>query len=106
MLPRELLDRWHLIIGDSRQQLPHLLARLGRIDLFHHDSLHTYDHMMWEYNTAFPYLQEDGILSSHDVRIIVDLARPWRNPFAVFCEENHLESVMSQNVGMAMRSHI
>lgn len=105
-IPRDLLDRWHLIIGDSKQELPRLLAKLGQIDLFHHDSLHTYDHMMWEYNAAFPHLKPDGILSSHDVRIIVDLARPWRNPFAVFCEEHRLESVMSHNVGIAMRSRI
>src|SRR4051794_1951743 len=41
-VPRPLRDRWHLIIGDSKDELPQLLERLGRIDLFHHDSLHTY----------------------------------------------------------------
>ncbi len=105
-VPRHLMDRWHLIIGDCKRQLPPLLARLGRIDLFHHDSLHTYEHMMWEYNTAFPYLPANGVLSSHDVRAIVDLGRPFqRNPFSVFCDQYHLTSVVSFNVGIAMRAH-
>jgi predicted O-methyltransferase YrrM len=103
-VPRHLADRWHLIIGDSKEQLPRLLARLGQIDLFHHDSLHTYDHMMWEYGTALPHLPENGVLSSHDVRTIVDLSKPFqRNPFSVFCEQNRLRSAVSSNVGIAMR---
>ena len=100
----ELRRAWRLIIGDSRQELPRLLARLGRIDLFHHDSLHTYEHMMWEYETAFPYLAPGGVLSSHDVRIITSLANPLqRNPFAVFCERHKLRSVEARNVGIATR---
>jgi hypothetical protein len=104
-IPRRLLDRWHLIIGDSKQELPRLLARLGRIDLFHHDSLHTYEHMMWEYDTAFAHLNADGVLSSHDVRTIVDVLRPFQpNPFSVFCDQHGLRWVASGNVGIAMRT--
>jgi len=99
-----LKDRWRLIIGDSRQELPPLLARLGQIDLFHHDSLHTYEHMMWEYETAFPYLGANGVLSSHDVRTIVSLGNPFRrNPFSAFCERHNLRSVESRNMGIATR---
>jgi predicted O-methyltransferase YrrM len=96
--------RWRLIIGDSRRELPRLLARLGQIDLFHHDSLHTYEHMMWEYETAFPYLGPDGVLSSHDVRAIMSLSNPFqRNPFSAFCERHNLRSVEARNVGIATR---
>ena len=103
-IPQRLTDRWHLTIGDSTQALPQLLARLERIDLFLHDSLHSYEHMMWEYDTAFPHLHADGVLSSHDVRTIVDLRRPFQlNPFAVFCDQHRLRSVVSGNVGIAMR---
>ena len=105
-VPRHLRDRWHLIIGDSKEKLPQLLERLGRIDLFHHDSLHTYEHMMWEYGTALPHLHPHGVLSSHDVRTMVDLSKPFqRNPFSVFCEQNRLRSVESFNVGIATRYH-
>jgi predicted O-methyltransferase YrrM len=102
-IPQRLTDRWHLIIGDSTRVLPQLLAELERIDLFHHDSLHSYEHMMWEYETAFPKLRAGGVLSSHDVRTIVDIRRPFQpNPFEVFCDRHRLRSVVSRNVGIAM----
>lgn len=103
-IPKHLTDRWRLIIGDSTQVLPQLLARLEQIDLFHHDSLHSYEHMMWEYDTAFPHLHAGGVLSSHDVRTIVNIRRPLQpNPFTVFCDQHRLRSVVSRNVGIAMR---
>ena len=106
-IPPRLRDRWHLIVGDSKQELPRLLARLGRIDLFHHDSLHTPEHMMWEYKTAFPHLGPAGVLSSHDVRAVLSLQRPFqRNPFAVFCERNELYFVESYNVGVAVSDRL
>jgi len=61
--------RWNLILGDSRDQLRPLLERLGSIDLFIHDSLHTEEHMMWEYKTAWPFIRPGGILLSHDIGI-------------------------------------
>ncbi len=102
-VPRRLHRRWHLCIGDSRHLLPPLLRRLRAIDLFHHDSLHTYEHMMWEYETAFPCLSPRGVLSSHDVNAILSLRRPFRpSPFAVFCEQHHLRAETSLNFGLAV----
>ncbi len=102
-VPLNLRDRWHLVIGDSKRELPRLLAELRQIDLFHHDSLHTYEHMMWEYETALPHLSPSGAISSHDVRTIVSLKNPFqRNPFETFCEQNHLHTVISHNVGIAV----
>lgn len=72
-------QHWQLIVGDSRVELPQLLQRLGEIDLFHHDSLHTYEHMMWEYQTAFEHLSPSGALSSDDVGIILQLRQAFRN---------------------------
>ena len=104
-IPERLMSRWHLIIGDSKQVLPRLLSRLERIDLFHHDSLHTYEHMMWEYETAFPHLHAHGVLSSHDVRTIVNMGRPFQpNPFSVFCDRHRVRSIVAGNVGIAMRA--
>jgi hypothetical protein len=57
IVPEFLKSRWNLLAGDSRRLLPSLLAKLGTIDVFIHDSLHTYDHMLWEYRTAEPYLR-------------------------------------------------
>jgi hypothetical protein len=45
-VPENLRSRWTLILGDSRKELPALLANHNEIDIFLHDSQHTYDHMM------------------------------------------------------------
>ena len=77
-----LKSRWELILGDSKAELPMLLKRLGTIDMFHHDSEHTYKNMMWEYETVYPYLSSKSILSSDDVK--------WNSAFFDFCNSHHL----------------
>jgi hypothetical protein len=67
LVPEALHSRWTFILGDSRTELPILLAKLSTIDAFNHDSLHTTQHMTWEYETAWPFIQCGGFLSSHDV---------------------------------------
>lgn len=103
-VPRSLNSRWRLIIGDSRNELPPLLDKLGSIDLFHHDSLHTFEHMMWEYETAFPFITPEGALSSHDVITLLDLTKPFQpSPFAVFGWRHNLRWQTSYNFGIATR---
>jgi hypothetical protein len=79
IVPESLKSRWNLLIGDSRGLLPSLLANLGTIDVFIHDSLHTYDHMLWEYRTAFTHLRPGGLLFSDDAA--------WNSAFPQFCHE-------------------
>jgi hypothetical protein len=67
IVPQYLKSRWTLHIGDSKDLLDPLLYDLGQIDCFVHDSLHTYEHMMWEYRTAWKYLRPRGLFLSHDV---------------------------------------
>jgi predicted O-methyltransferase YrrM len=67
LVPPNLRDRWSLHIGDPRKLLEPLLEELGKIDCFLHDSLHTYDHMMWEFETVWYYLRPGGLFLSHDV---------------------------------------
>jgi predicted O-methyltransferase YrrM len=67
LVPEYLRDRWELILGDARTELPLLLQRAGKIDVFFHDSLHTYDHMKFEFEAAWPHLSPGGLLISHDV---------------------------------------
>ena len=59
-VPYKLRHRWNLIFGDARDELSPLLARLGEIDIFIHNSLHTEKHMMWEYETAWTQLRRGG----------------------------------------------
>jgi predicted O-methyltransferase YrrM len=66
-VPEFLKDRWELVLGDARKELPALLSRLGSIDIFFHDSLHTYDHMKFEFDASWPALVPGGWMISHDV---------------------------------------
>lgn len=66
LVPQSLRDAWHLHLGDARDILPGLLTRLGNVGIFIHDSLHTYDHMTWEFQTAYPHLLPGGLLFSDD----------------------------------------
>jgi len=62
LIPPWLKSRWTLIIGDARTELPRLLKKLETIDMFLHDSLHTYNHMMFEYIVAHKHLKSSGLL--------------------------------------------
>jgi predicted O-methyltransferase YrrM len=66
-VPNALRDRWDLIIGDSKLELPKLLNAIGSIDMFQHDSDHSYEYMQFEYRTALKALHVGGIISSDDV---------------------------------------
>lgn len=67
LIPPELRGRWTLHRGVSGRVLSPLLARLGSIDLFIHDSLHTYRNMQREFEAAWPHLRPGGVLISDDV---------------------------------------
>jgi predicted O-methyltransferase YrrM len=66
LVPKELRDRWTLYLGDSRTVLPQVLEEEGAIDMFFHDSEHSFDHMTFEYETAWPYIRSGGYLLSDD----------------------------------------
>jgi Methyltransferase domain len=68
LVPERLRKRWRLTLADSRNELPRLLDELKEIDVFCHDSLHTYDHMLFEYELVWPYLRHGGVLLSDDVQ--------------------------------------
>lgn len=79
VVPDALRDRWELRLGDARELLPKALRELEPIDLFFHDSDHSYDHMLWEYRSAWPALRPGAWLLSDDVT---------RNAaFSDFCRE-------------------
>jgi hypothetical protein len=67
LIPRELKERWTLILGRTQEELPPLLERLGTIDSFMHDSEHSFECMWFEFNVAWPALRTGGVLLSDDV---------------------------------------
>ena len=66
MIPAELRERWRLTVGRSQEELPPLLERLGTIDLFVHDSEHSYECMDFEFRAAWPALRDGGALVADD----------------------------------------
>lgn len=67
VIPPSLRERWELRLQDHEPLLPQLLEDLHEIDLFVHDSNHTFRHMLWEYELAWRHLAPHGVLASHDV---------------------------------------
>ncbi|MBI3306454.1 MAG: class I SAM-dependent methyltransferase [Candidatus Omnitrophica bacterium] len=67
LVPEELKKAWTLIQGNALDELMPLLNRLGNVEVFFHDSDHTYNQMMWEYTAAWSHLTDGGILISDDI---------------------------------------
>lgn len=61
VVPERLRARWELHLGPSTELLPGLLAPES-IDVFLHDSEHTYPTMLAEMELAWPALRPDGLL--------------------------------------------
>jgi predicted O-methyltransferase YrrM len=59
--------RWSLHRGASRRVLPCILEELETVDLFVHDSLHTYRNMRQEFEAVWPRLRSGGALVADDV---------------------------------------
>ncbi len=66
MVPDWLSPRWKFQVGDSKIMLPILLKELNQVDIFIHDSLHTQEHMMFEFQQAYPYVKPKGLILSDD----------------------------------------
>jgi len=86
LVPAALRPRWQLHLGDATVLLPALLPKLGPIDVFIHDSLHTYEHMLFEFRTAWPHLRAGGILLSDDT--------DWNQAFPEFAAQAQCPRIM------------
>jgi len=91
LVPDSLRDKYHLALGDSRELLPKLLQKYHSIDVFFHDSLHTFEHMYFEYRTAWPCLSEGGLLLSDDIS--------WNRAFHQFSKEAQRRYVRMEGFG-------
>jgi predicted O-methyltransferase YrrM len=85
VVPDWLRGRWKFHLGDASEVLPPLLRELRSIDLFIHDSLHTYEHMKFEFERAFPFVRAKGLLLADDAlwnEAFWDFARATMSPKA------------------------
>jgi len=87
VIPKDLRDRWELKIGTSKELLE---KNLSSIDIFLHDSLHTYKNMSYEFGKAWPHIKKGGFLLSDDITS--------NNAFNDFCKSIKKEpTIMIQN---------
>jgi hypothetical protein len=66
LVPHNMRNKWQIYIGDSRDVLPRLLDSAGRVDIFLHDSEHSYEVMSREFRMVWPFIRESGVLLSDD----------------------------------------
>jgi len=66
-IPLPLRKRHKLIIGNSAMELKKLLDKNNTVDIFIHDSSHTYQNMKKEFEIAWPHIKDGGFLFSDDV---------------------------------------
>ena len=95
MVPEALRGRWTLRIGDSRRLLPDLLRALDHVDVFLHDSDHSYENMWFEFEQAFPRLADRGLLMSDDVH----LHTAWDD----FCAQHDLRPTRIGHLGVTRK---
>ncbi len=85
LIPDRLRGQWMLHRGASKRVLPSLLPSVGEVDIFIHDSQHTYRQMLWEFRTVRPYFNRFGILVADDVQGNVAFEEWTRLAKPIFC---------------------
>ena len=67
IIPKKLRNRWQLVIGKSTEKLESISTKINDLDIFIHDSSHTYENMMFEFNMIIKNIKKEGIIISDDV---------------------------------------
>jgi predicted O-methyltransferase YrrM len=67
MVPDAYRNRFEVWNGDAKDLLPKMVDKVNSIDLFYHDSDHTYDHMMFEFREAKRKLRPGGLIVGDDI---------------------------------------
>lgn len=73
IVPEAYRERVELECGDAKLLLPPLVDRLESIDLFYHDSDHTYNHMLFEFNEIRRKLSPGGLVIGDDISLNASL---------------------------------
>jgi len=71
--------QFNKVIIDSASSFLSAMHKIGSVDLFYHDSDHSYENQLLEYDAAWRLLSNDGVLISDDIN--------WSNAFLDFCKK-------------------
>lgn len=67
IIPEELRNRWILTRGKSQRKLPEVLADLDAVDIFLHNSEYSITGMLFEFELAWEWLADSGLILSNHV---------------------------------------
>ncbi len=59
--------RWSYLEGSSKQRLPSLIAKVGHVEMFIHDSLHTAENTLFEMEQAASAMSAGGVIVVDDI---------------------------------------
>lgn len=93
VVPDILRERWELQLGASEQLLPALKKKLGSIDIFFHDSDHSYKNIYYECAETFDAVKKDGLFICDDAH--------QNMAFEDFVNEKKIHGVQFANKGAA-----
>ena len=67
VIPEKLRDKWKLVLGKSNEKLLDEFKKTKDVEIFIHDSLHSYKNMTFEFNCAINNIKNNGIIISDDI---------------------------------------
>jgi Methyltransferase domain len=73
-------SRWSYVEGSSRRRLPPLVAQVGHLEMFIHDSLHTAENTLFEMEQAAGAMRSGGVMLVDDINL--------NQGFAIFAERH------------------
>lgn len=76
LVPKTLRDRWRLELGRSQDLLQPILDKEEPVDMFIHDSEHSFENQLFEFSHGFEALKKGGVLVATDIN--------WSDAFDVF----------------------
>lgn len=101
VIPEKLKNRWTLNLGPSKDLLRPLMKKLKQIDIFWHDSLHTYENMLFEFDTTWDFLHKGGVILCDDV---VTMNKEGRSPLTDFAKLHNEKMVIHNMIGGLRKS--
>ena len=96
LVPEYLRKRWALKIGDSVKVLPEVVNNLEKMDIFLHDSLHTYSQVKKELAIIKPKIKEGCVLLCDNINLGAGRA------FNDFLDDKNLVGYAYRDFGGAM----